>query len=93
MTYEVFMFINNFIQQNGYSPSVREIGKGFKFVSWLHSIWEEDIGVGYGFTRGEVSGDNGVCEGDGEVEALNYLIFYFISRNRNINWKNETILL
>lgn len=28
MTYEVFMFINNFIQQNGYSPSVREIGKG-----------------------------------------------------------------
>ena len=27
-TYEVYIFIHDFITKNGYSPTVREIGKG-----------------------------------------------------------------
>lgn len=33
----VFLFIKNFIEENGYSPSVREIGKGVnKAISTVH---------------------------------------------------------
>lgn len=38
-----------------------------KHINILHSVWEENFGVGWGYARGEGEGDFGVCEGDDGV--------------------------